>query len=162
MIKIGIDPAFRIKGFAICIVDTSDKSIRFIIFKNGFLDFMGWLLHERPESAMYCVENSNLQKAIWLNDYKRCPRNSIASVIKYFMLVVAKAVSVGKNQAASQYTVDVLKTICGKESVKDISPKQKGKVMNEAMFKLLTRGYDLINYKGTEDEKAAFQCSTFL
>ena len=162
MLKIGIDPAFRKNGYGMCIVDYCDKTIAFKIFKNGYRDFLSWLIHERPEFARYCVENSNLQKAIWINEYKRCPSGSVMAVIRYFMLVVAKAVCVGKNQAISQITVDSLIEFCGKENVKDISPKVKGKVMNDQMFKLLTRGFELINYKGTEDERAAYQCTTFL
>ena len=150
MLKIGIDPAFRKNGYGMCIVDYYDKTISFKIFKNGYIDFMSWLMFERPELAKYCVENSNLQKAIWLNGTKKGTTT------------VQKAVCVGKNQAISQITVDNLIVFCGKENVKDISPKVKGKVMNEQMFKLLTRGFELINYKGTEDERAAFQCTTFL
>ena len=107
-IRVGIDPAFRKKGFAMCIIDT-EHTAKFKIF-NSFLDFVTWSLHDRPENAIWMVENSNLQTKCWQKN----------------------AMSVGKNQAASQYTVDFLKAL-GCE-VYEISPLQKGRVWSNTIF----------------------------
>jgi len=39
MIYIGIDPAFRQNGFAVCIIDER-REVGFKIFKDGFLNFL--------------------------------------------------------------------------------------------------------------------------
>lgn len=135
-IRVGIDPAFRKNGFAICIVDETNSAY-FKIFKT-FLDFFGWAIHERPDNAIWIVENSNLQNNCWQKN----------------------AMAVGKNQAASQLTVDLLKSL--KCEVYDISPREKGKVWNAIIFKnmVYTRKNLLINFKNTEDERCAYQLAT--
>ena len=97
-IRVGIDPAFRKKGFAI-------------------------------------VENSNLQKSVWQKN----------------------ACNVGKNQAASQLTVDLLKSL--KYKVVEVSPLEKGKVWPDKIFKdvVYTNKNMLMNFKSTEDERCAYQ-----
>ena len=62
MVYIGCDPAFRKNGFALCIDDGTE--LRFLECKN-YTNFLGWLLHDSPETAVLCVENSNLQKAFF-------------------------------------------------------------------------------------------------
>ena len=54
---IGIDPAFRDNGFAMAIIDKTDNTVLFKMFKNGFLDFCSWFLHDSPADALICVEN---------------------------------------------------------------------------------------------------------
>ena len=49
-IYIGIDPAFRKKGFAMAIIDTTDNTVNFKTFRNGFLDFMGWMISDKPSA----------------------------------------------------------------------------------------------------------------
>lgn len=130
---IGIDPAFRKNGFAMCIIDMSDKTVLFKMFENGFLDFVGWFLHESPDTALFCVENSNLSNVtFWTHkDSKtgalltaaQARRNPRA--IKLSTKEVAKiSRNVGKNQAISQNVIDLLNT---KYPVVNISPKEKGK-----------------------------------
>ena len=121
MIYIGIDPAFRQKGFSIAIIDYSDRTVNFKTFKNGFIDFSGWLLHDSPESAVICVENSNLQK-------KTFDMSGTKAVI------AQKSRSVGKNQAASQYTYDLC-LVMKRFQVFQISPAEKGKKWTETIFK---------------------------
>jgi len=138
MLKIGIDPAFRKSGFAICIVDTDDRTARFIIFKNGFMDFCGWVFHDAPGKELkpiFVIENSNLQEAFFVKD------------LKY-------AEAVGKNKAASQYTCDLLTQWYGIERVYPLSPYEKGaKVTDLKVFAAIARGYELINYKGLASEQ---------
>jgi len=63
---IGIDPAFRQSGFAICILDLTEKTANFKVFKNGFNDFFFWEKFEAPDTCFWAVENSNLQAdAVW-------------------------------------------------------------------------------------------------
>jgi hypothetical protein len=120
-IIIGIDPAFRIKGFSIAIIDYSDRTVNFKTFKNGFIDFSSWLLHDSPESAVVCVENSNLQKATFDMTGKKS-------------VLAQKSRSVGKNQAISQITYDICK-VFDKFDTYQISPREKGKKWNNFHFK---------------------------
>ena len=143
-IIVGIDPAFRQSGFAIAICDKTDKSCVFKVFENGFCDFVFWVLNDAPDIALWVVENSNLQQSIWSGK----------------SLKVAQ--SVGKNQAASQYTCDLLEVIYGKENVKGISPYQKGKKIKSDYFKTIVKAlkYELFNYKGNaQDKRDAFMCA---
>ena len=140
---IGVDPAFRKNGFALCIIDTSDKTARFKMFKNGFIDFASWFLFDAPERAIFCVENSNLQN-------------------KTFVMAGSKAViadrsrKVGKNQAISQNTVDLLRT---KYKVVDCSPREKGKKWNAALYKLIMKQEKHITTKdaSNQDERDSYQ-----
>lgn len=129
---IGIDPAFRRNGFSMSIIDLSDKTVYFKTFKDGFLDFCGWFLHESPEVALFCVENSNKTKAtFWTHKDAKTKTLLTGSqarnnrrAIKLSINEVAKiSRGVGKNMASSQYVVDLLKT---KYPVVNLSPKEKG------------------------------------
>lgn len=111
MIFIGLDPAFRKNGFAICCIEEQD--LYFKQFKN-YANFLGWLYHDRPEEAFCCIENSNLTDATFFRG------GNMQSRMK-------QSRNVGKNQAASQIAVDLLNIVYGKESILDISPKRKGK-----------------------------------
>jgi len=139
--KVGIDPAFRKRGFAICVLDL-DNSAYFKTFKNGFIDFATWLIHDRPDNAIYIVENSNLQNFCWQKN----------------------AMSVGKNQAASQYTVDLIKSL--KLEVVEFSPLQKGKAWNERQFMQQVNflKIKLLNYASNKeeagDQRVALQLAT--
>jgi len=143
---IGIDPAFRQKGFAMAIIDNNTKEASFKMFRNGFLDFCRWLDNEPPEikDTVFCVENSNLQKATF---DMRGNKNVIAR----------KSRNVGKNQAASQYTVDILKAK-GYE-VLDISPKDKGGKWTEDGFKWVVKSKKILltKAKPNQDERDALK-----
>ena len=143
---IGIDPAFRQKGFAMAIIDNNTKKASFKMFRNGFLDFCRWLDSSPPDvaSTVFCVENSNLQKATF---DMRGNKNVIAR----------KSRNVGKNQAASQYTVDILKAK-GYE-VLDISPKDKGGKWTEDGFKWVVKSKKILltKAKPNQDERDALK-----
>jgi hypothetical protein len=111
MIYIGIDPAFRRNGFALAMIQ--DKTISYIQFKGGFIDFYCWLVDDapRPEKCIICVENSNLT-------------NKSFDMRGSRLVVARKSRDVGKNQATSQYVVDILKEWGYR--VIDMSPKNKG------------------------------------
>jgi len=150
MLKIGIDPAFRDSGFAICVLDTIEKTGRFIVFKNGFMDFLGWVFYDAPakdENVIFIIENSNLQETFFVKE------------LRY-------AESVGKNKAASQFTCDLLSQWYGKDKVFPISPKQKGaKIVDLKIFDAIVRqdGYKLSNYKGLaneQDKRDAYLCAS--
>ena len=113
MIYIGIDPAFRKKGFSIAIIDYSDRTVNFKTFKNGFIDFSSWLLHDRPLTAVCCIENSNLQD----NTFDMSGSKAV---------VARKSRNVGKNQAVSQNTYDLCRLFYVFTTF-GISPKEKGK-----------------------------------
>ena len=145
-IYIGIDPAFRKKGFAIAIIDTTDNTVNFKTFRNGFLDFLGWMISDRPNisDTVFCVENSNLQKVTF---DMRGNKNVVAR----------KSRNVGKNQAASQYTVDTCRAYGFK--VIDLSPKDKGGKWTEDGFKWVVKSKKLIlsKAKPNQDEKDALK-----
>lgn len=138
-IFIGIDPAERKNGFAICIIDTSDNTVSFKPFKSGLVDFFSWILNDAPDQiqVLFCVENSNLQKELFYThraiDSGALLSSSQAKYIKSRKLSIGEiktaCMSVGKNQAISQNTVDILKA--RNYNVIDISPREKGKKWSE-------------------------------
>lgn len=142
-IFIGIDPAFRKDGFCICIIDKSDNTILFKTFKDGFLGFCSWFLHDGPKTAIICVENSNLQD---VNFDMRGNKKVISR----------KGRNVGKNQAISQCVVDLCKT---KYKVIDLSPRQKGRKWNNEFFKIeLNKNKHQLNKKtSSQDERDAYK-----
>ena len=143
-IFIGIDPAFRQNGFAISIIDKSDNTVRFKIFKNGFLDFVSWFLYDSPDTAIICVENSNLQNKTF--SYYKGNSKEMARISR----------SVGKNQAISQCVVDLVST---KYKVIDCSPKDKGKKWNAAQYKnaMLREGHITTKKTSNQDERDAYK-----
>ena len=147
MIQIGIDPAFRKNGFAICIID-EDKDVRAIRFKS-FLDFLSWLWvdGEAPLKAVVVVENSNLQK-------KTFDMSGNKSV------VARKSRNVGANQAISQAAYDAVSCKYG-ETAFEVSPKQKGAKWNlDKFFNVLkSEGHTFLMTKKTisQDEIDAYQ-----
>lgn len=139
-IFIGIDPAFRTNGFSMSIIDMTDKSLAIKNFKNGFLDFCSWFLHDSPDHAVIGVENSNLQNATFfthrcqktkkLLTFWQAKNNRLAIPLPSKELAKMSR-DAGKNQAISQNTVDLCRT---KYKVLDLSPLQKGKKWNHQQF----------------------------
>lgn len=134
MIYIGIDPAFRTNGFAMAIIDDVDDTIRFVMFKDGFLGFCSWFLHDSPdpEQTIIAVENSNLQNKTF---YTHRNKKTGALMSKWHatkynsaplkLEEIAKlSRDVGKNQAISQNVVDLCKSKY--KNVMNLSPKDKG------------------------------------
>ena len=141
---IGIDPAFRERGFAICIIDET-KEVAFRIFRS-FLSFLDWLM-EAPENCIVCIENSNLQNATFNMGGNK------AQLAKHSR-------DVGKNQAASQYTVDACVKFFGEENVIELSPKQKGEKIkvDGIVFGLAKQyGHKLLKKKLNQDERDAYK-----
>ena len=141
MVFIGIDPSFRKNGFAVCII--VNKEVNFKVFES-FIDFTQWIetLKTSISSFFVVIENSNLQNATY--DTKGSK-----------LLVARKSRSVGKNQAASQYTVDYCTLFFGEKNVLGISPKQKGGKWTHETFMGVTRteNHKIKNYKGNKNEQ---------
>lgn len=116
MILLGLDPAFRENGFAVAMYDPEDlfEPLRFVIFRNAGC-FIGWLVNDAPVLAYACVENSNLDSAVY-HLHNRMNARTAAAV----------GIRVGKNQAISQLAVDLLKNRYGKHNVLEVSPSKKG------------------------------------
>lgn len=116
MILLGLDPAFRENGFAVAMYDPEDlfEPLRFVIFRNAGC-FIGWLVNDAPVLAYACVENSNLDSAVY-HLHSRMNARTAAAV----------GIRVGKNQAISQLAVDLLKNRYGKHNVLEVSPSKKG------------------------------------
>lgn len=138
MVVIGIDPAIRKNGFALCFYDTINKTLDFEIM--DFIDFILFSENamEATDNFAFCVENSNLQ--------------NLSFDMKGNKSVLArKSRNVGMNQAVSQLTCDLLKRR-GFEVV-EISPKQKGAKLEHETFKALTMNMTVANYKGLKGEQ---------
>lgn len=138
MVVIGIDPAIRKNGFALCFYDTINKTVDFEI-----MDFIDFILFsedamEATDDFAFCVENSNLQN---LSFDMKGNKNVLAR----------KSRNVGMNQAVSQLTCDLLKRR-GFEVV-EISPKQKGAKLEHETFKALSMTMTVANYKGLKGEQ---------
>jgi hypothetical protein len=144
MIRIGIDPAFRIDGFGIAIFDSSDRTMSFKMFAD-FIEFFEWLNNEdSPKVAKCVIENSNLQNATF---DKRGSKEIISR----------KSRNVGANQAVSQLTVIACRKKYGKGNVLEISPKRKGAKLNEVLFSnmLKTMGIKSEKKKHNQDNRDA-------
>ena len=136
MVVIGIDPAIRKNGFALCFYDTINKTVDFKIM--DFIDFVFYVMDRDAYSYKFSVENSNLQN---LSFDMTGNKNVLAR----------KSRNVGMNQAVSQLTCDLLKRR-GFEVV-EISPKQKGVKLEHETFKALTMNISVSNYKGLKGEQ---------
>lgn len=124
---IGIDPAFRKNGFAAAIIDKETKTISYIQFKHGFLEFSSWLMYKAPErnKSIVCVENSNLQ-------------NTSFDVRGNVYQVARKSRDVGKNQAISQNVFDLC-FMMGYSTI-NLSPLKKGsKWTHETLVAVLNK-----------------------
>jgi len=148
---IGIDPAFRKDGFCVVIID--DQSTGAAKKFRSFLDFLRWL-PEAPNNAIVTIENSNEEKALFAYLQKGSTQKKISN-----------ALAVGKNMAASQYTVDACRhrwATTGK--VYSVSPSRKGAKWNAETFKQAVKadGVILISARefGTQDARDAYKLAT--
>jgi hypothetical protein len=150
---IGIDPAFRKNGFAMCIIDELDKSINFKMFYS-FVEFFTWVIYESPIKAFFCIENSNLQDIT----FQRFDSHGN----KIFTSHNASR-NAGKNMAVSQLTCDCLIAKYGSKNVLGISPKEKGKKIEDLrVFNAILNDNKFIvyNYNNTipeQDKRDAYQ-----
>ena len=145
MTYIGIDPAFREKGFAVCLLNAG-----VVTFKTFHLplDFFEWSAGpDAPAQAFVCIENSNLQNVTFnhrgnAHEQARHSRN------------------VGANQAASEMTVEACIRRWGRENVCEISPKDKGaKITDPDLFRsyMLSCGYKIPAGTISQDKRDAFK-----
>lgn len=142
---IGIDPAFRKSGFCVCVI-SPDKTVKFEVFKNGFIDFIKWL-EFLTEDVIVAVENSNLQNVTF--DTKGTPA-----------VQRRKSRNAGANMAISQCTYDLCVHRFGAQKVIEISPLMKGVKWSEKTFSrtVLSENHELINYgKGSQDKRDAYK-----
>tara|TARA_R100000655_G_scaffold23948_1_gene48103 strand:+ start:1192 stop:1674 length:483 start_codon:yes stop_codon:yes gene_type:complete len=142
---IGVDPAFRAGGFSICIIDKAKKSVNFKTFKNGFLGFCNWFLNDAPKvgNVLFCVENSNLTRATF-------------DTRGNTLIVARKSRNVGKNQAISQNTADLIRS---KYPLIDLSPAQKGRKWTAEQFKRVadSEGHTIEKKRTNQDERDAYK-----
>ena len=137
MVIVGIDPAFRKNGYALCINDISNNTVDFIIM-NDFIQFVSYI-DNIPKDSLFCVENSNLQN---LSFDMTGNKNVIAR----------KSRNVGMNQAISQLTCDLI--ISKGYKLLQISPKSKGNKWNNDITSILFKYHkEVKNYKGLESEQ---------
>lgn len=144
MVTIGIDPAMREYGTAVCIID-EDKTARFLIFKTPYRFILWAQSDEAPRSAVIGIEHSSSDKIVY--DYLRKGSTPAQR---------AKAVAVGKNMGVSSVMVECCQQVWGKGQVFDMSPTEKGaKIENPAVFLAYVRGngHALTSYKGNKNEQ---------
>jgi len=145
MVIIGVDPALRKKGFAICILDTESKIAEFQIIES-FVDFIIYVENSQPDTV-FAVENSNLQKVSF--DMKGNKG-----------VLARKSRNVGMNQAISQLACDYIKTK-GFEII-EISPRRKGEKWTHIQTLLFMNNHQhkFKNYKGLvtdQDKRDAYK-----
>ena len=138
---VGIDPAMRLNGLAVCVID--DKKVYFGRYKNlatWIMDSLTW-----DKDCAICVEDSSLQNITFRRNTNIKATNKISR-------------NVGMNQAASRTIIDLLEL--NGHKVKGISPQQKGSkwTIDYCMsvikaMKLEVHG----NKKLSQDEIDAFQ-----
>lgn len=146
-IFIGIDPAFRRYGFGVCIIDRSDNSARFLRLRD-FLAFLSWFNYEAPQNAVFCVENSNLTD-VTFTKYRKTGRAQLEKISR----------NVGKNQAISQATADVINQD-GRFKLLDLSPADKGAKWSERTAAAVAASKGLIIPRGSlekEDNRDALK-----
>lgn len=148
MIYIGIDPASRKNGFAVCVIDTKENTAEFIRFSLP-MQFAIWANEnkEKLNGALFCVEDSSLQNSTFRSTGNRGE-------------IMRKSRNAGANQAISKNTVLMLRDMFGPQNVLAISPKQKGRVViADAVFSALVKstGYTVTAKKKIiTDDKVAF------
>jgi hypothetical protein len=146
MVIVGVDPAFRKGGFWACFLDLSDRTAAFRSFRD-VLEYDRFIRSEEaPATAYVVVENSNLQNQ---NFDMTGQRDELAR----------KGRNVGTNQAVSELTVRASIDRYGKESVLNLSPKQKGAKYDERYFFAALKGDRVtpIGYTGNQDQRDAYK-----
>ena len=113
---IGVDPALRIKGMAVCII--ADRSMIFKRYKR-FVDFINDVPNWSQFNPVVLVEDSSLQNVTFNNSINRAILSRMSR-------------NVGMNQAASRIAYEWIKDN-GFEAY-NISPEAKGKKFNKDVF----------------------------
>lgn len=136
---VGLDPSARESGFAVCII--CGNKVSFIVFKE-YTDFIRWAYFKAPKvviaadiaamsevdrigvkevEVFFCVENSNLTNATFLDSKIKSVANKISR-------------DAGKNQWASQLAVNILREEYGENIVFEVSPLEKGRKWTQNEF----------------------------
>lgn len=147
IVAIGVDPAFRKRGFTMCLLDKCFE-IGFIQFEKP-LDFIGWVLHEMPKGCTVAIENSNLQNVTFDMSGNK------ATVAK-------RSRDAGKNMALSQFAHDLF--VQHAKKVYNISPQRKGaKWKEDSIMKGIAKqkGWKLFKTRFNQDERDAFKMLLF-
>lgn len=149
MTYIGVDPAYRDKGFWICEINGAIAC--FYLIKD-FIEFVKYIddLVDNKFDVSICIENSNETNHTFISPKVRSPaaREKISR-------------DVGKNQAISQMSVDYCQYMLGK-GVFSVSPAEKGMKWSDKITKAEAKnhGLELFNYKGLvseQDKRDAFK-----
>ena len=144
-VYIGVDPAFRAGGFAVCILDMAAKTVQFQV--HDLLTFHDWLRSDdAPASAFVCVENSNLQ-------------NSNFDMTGSRAEIARKGRNVGCNQAVSELAYRSALLRYGKDNVFQVSPREKGsKITDARLFGAVMRADGITPPKGqiNQDKRDAY------
>lgn len=147
-IYIGVDPAFRAGGFAVCVLNMERKTADFLVM--DLLQFHDWLRSDAPKECFVCVENSNLQN---LNFDTSGSKQEVAR----------KGRNVGCNQAVSELAYRSAVLRYGAENVFQVSPREKGaKITDGRLFAALMRSEGITPPPGivSQDKRDAFSLAT--
>jgi hypothetical protein len=166
-IYIGCDPAFRIRGFVVCILNMESKQAEFLT--TDYDRYRDWISGpDAPEIGGACIENSALQNKLFYTHKSATGALLTPQQAKFIpgakklntAELCSAAMAVGKNQAISEmsYRVTVMKY--GVARVFGVSPLEKGKKITcPRMFSAYVASYGvtLVNYGGSQDERDAFK-----
>lgn len=147
-IYIGVDPAFRKDGFRACVVDYTDRTVRFLAF-DSVLHWDRWLRSDDAPApdinrVVVVVENSNLQNQNFDMSGSRAE-------------IARKGRNVGTNQAVSQLAFQSAADRYGRGSVYEVSPRQKGAKWTDIEAKAVAMQERLLLPKSNQDERDAFK-----
>lgn len=146
-VYMGVDPAFRHGGFAVCLLDMEKRTAEFKVM--DLLEFHDWLRTDAPEFCFVAVENSNMQN-----------QNFDTSGSKEE--VARKGRNVGCNQAVSELAYQSAVRRYGAENVFQVSPREKGaKVKDAKVFAAIMRADGITPPKGqiSQDKRDAYKLS---
>ena len=141
---VGIDPAMRLNGLAVCVID--DKKVYFGRYKNLAAWIMDSLTWERDCAIV--VEDSSLQNITFRKQANVKASNKISR-------------NVGMNQGASRIAYEWIKEN-GYEGY-NISPEQKGKKWKKEIFLKIfqSEGYKFEpNFKPAKISQDEIDCFT--
>ena len=149
IISIGVDPAFRAGGFHACVIDYTDRTVRFLEFAD-VLHWHDWLRSDdAPDKSLnrvfVVVENSNLQNINFDTTGNRAE-------------LQRKGRNVGTNQAASELAYRSAARHYGPVNVREISPRDKGAKLTDAEYMALVHQERLTApNKSNQDQRDAFK-----
>lgn len=147
-VYIGVDPAFRAGGFAVCVLNMARKTADFLVM--DLLEFHDWLRSPAaPARCFVCIENSNLQNQNFDTSGTRAE-------------VARKGRNVGCNQAVSEFAYRSAVRRYGQENVYQVSPREKGaKVVDHRTFAAIMRVDGIVPPASlSQDKRDAYQLAT--